>query len=131
MAELSFDTGVGKIADAALSAIKHFFPSKTEQEQRELALVLTVIQGQTAINVEDAKSGSMFRGGWRPGAGWVCVIGLGLQFIVKPLAEWGLLVAGKTVPPLPNLDIEFLLGLLVPLLGLGYYRTRERIAGKA
>lgn len=131
MAEFNLTGGIGQAVDAALTTVRHFFPSKTEEQQREFALLLAIIQGQSAINVEDAKSGSLFRGGWRPATGWVCVSGLALQFIVKPLAEWGIVLSGRTFPPLPSLDVEFLLGLLVPLLGLGYYRTRERLAGKA
>lgn len=123
-------TGIGEVAGLALEAVRTFFPNKSEQEQREMALTLTVIQGQTDINKIEAASPSLFKSGWRPGAGWVCVIGLALQFIVAPLLSWGTRLYGHPVD-LPPLDIEFLMTLLVPLLGLGAYRTAERLKGKA
>jgi Holin of 3TMs, for gene-transfer release len=85
---------------------------------------------QAEINKVDAGSGSMFRAGWRPAAGWACVAGLVMEFVMAPLLPWTLALFGKVVPPLPVMDMETLMGLLLALLGLGGYRTFERIKGK-
>jgi hypothetical protein len=92
--------------------------------EKELALA------QNEINKEEAKDPNLFKSGWRPAAGWVCVWGLGYQFLLVPLLPWLVTLFGVAVPPLPALDMETLMGLLMGLLGLGGFRTFERIKGK-
>lgn len=89
-----------------------------------------VALAQADINKEDAKSTSAWQRGWRPGAGWVCVAGLAVNFIAAPLLPWFAAVFGFVVPPIPLVDIEQLFALLLALLGLGGFRTYERIKGK-
>lgn len=93
--------------------------------EKELALA------QNEVNKEEAKDPSLFKSGWRPAAGWVCVYGLAYQFLLVPLLPWVLTAFGAAVPALPALDMETLMGLLMGLLGLGGFRTFERIKGKA
>lgn len=92
--------------------------------EKELALA------QIGVNTEEAKADN-FRGGWRPATGWACVAGLVYQFLLMPLLPWVCAVFGKTVQPLPAIDIETLMVLLTGLLGLGGLRTLERVKGKA
>lgn len=73
----------------------------------------------------------MFRGGWRPAVGWVCVSGLVYQFLPQPLLPWFVSPTGSDVPPLPPIDGDALLVLLTGILGLGGLRTVERVKGKA
>lgn len=93
--------------------------------------------GQIDINKLDAASGSLFKGGWRPAVGWVCVAGIGYQFLLRNLLPWGCqvgaMIVGKTVtvPAMPGLDMQSLTGLLFALLGLGGYRMVEKIKGAA
>ncbi len=93
--------------------------------------------GQIDINKLDAQSGSLFKGGWRPAVGWICVAGIGYEFLLRNLLPWGCEVAalavGKTVaiPPMPGLDLQSLIGLLFALLGMGGYRMFEKIKGAA
>ena len=49
-------------------------------QEMEQALTLSALsyekaqlEGQLAINRAEAESGSLFKGGWRPAVGWVCV----------------------------------------------------------
>ena len=83
-------------------------------------------ENQTRLLELDAQQNGFFKGGWRPAVGWMCAIGLGMQTIVYPLLGWALSVWSPGTP-LPQLDTELLVGLLVPMLGLGGYRTIERI----
>ena len=98
-------------------------------ELKQLEADVELAKGQMAINQVEASQDN-FRGGWRPGAAWVCVFGLFYQFLLQPLLPWILTVAGLSAPPLPAIDSEALLILLFSLLGLGGYRSLERIKGK-
>lgn len=90
-------------------------------------------EAQTAINLAEAQSGSTFKGGWRPFIGWTCGAGLAYQFLFRSLVPWIVqviaLVAGKTVdlPVLPELDLASMLPLIMGMLGLGAFRTYEKI----
>ena len=95
-----------------------------EGELEEFRGVKELALGQIAVNLEEAKSDSLFKSGWRPAVGWVCVIGLGYQFVVYPI-----LIA--FVPKIVQLDLGTLLTLLFGILGLGALRTQEKLQGKA
>lgn len=87
--------------------------------------------GQVEL-VKGDQRGTWFDRGWRPGAGWICVTGLGYAFLLRPILPWALKVCGVAgVPDLPAIDVMELLVLLGGMLGLGGLRTKERLAGKA
>lgn len=113
-------------ADAKLRAM--------EMAQRgELAVLdadMRLALGQLEVNKAEAST-DLFRGGWRPATGWVCVFGLAYQFLAQPLLPWFAAVLGFAVPPLPAIDNETLMVLLTGMLGLGGLRTFERVKGKA
>jgi hypothetical protein len=101
-------------------------------QKGELAVLdadLKLAIGQMEINKEEAKTDA-FRGGWRPAAGWVCVFGLGYQFILSPILPWLFNAFGAHLPPMPPIDNDTLMTLLGGLLGLGGLRTFERIKGR-
>jgi len=87
--------------------------------------------GQMSINQEEARSGSLFRGGWRPAVGWLCVAGFGYMALLRPLLPWVATVSGYAVPELPPIDTAEIGAILFGMLGLGGMRTAERIKGKA
>ena len=82
--------------------------------------------GQLEINKVEAGT-DLFRGGWRPSVGWVCVAGLAYQFLVQPILPWAVSLFGGIVPPLPAIDNETLMLLLTGMLGLGGLRTYEKV----
>lgn len=89
-------------------------------------------RGQVELLKIDGEKGGFFQKGWRPGAGWICVFGLGYTFILRPLLPWVVTVSGlANVPPLPPIDTMELFVLLGGMLGLGGMRTAERFKGKA
>lgn len=94
---------------------------RVKLESDLIALQDTVNEAQSTINKIEAKSTSLFIAGWRPAVGWTCVFGLWVQVFIFPLLDiW------YTVP---LFDSEILMGLLIPLLGLGAYRTYEKKVG--
>jgi len=84
--------------------------------------------GQMEINKAEAQT-DLFRGGWRPATGWVCVSGLVYQFLVQPILPWVVTIMGGSVPPLPAIDNDTLMVLLTGMLGLGGLRTFEKVKG--
>ena len=113
-------------ADAKLKALELAQKGELAVLDAELRLAL----GQIEVNKVEATT-DLFRGGWRPAVGWVCVVGLGYQFILQPLLPWVVALFGAQVPPLPAIDTEDLMVLLTGMLGLGGLRTFERVKGKA
>jgi hypothetical protein len=94
-----------------------------KQMENETQLALA----QIALNQEEAKSGSLFRGGWRPMIGWVCASGLSYQFLIQPLVAWW--AGGHMMAVPPSLALGDLMTLLFGMLGLGAYRTYEKKEG--
>ena len=113
-------------ADAKLKALELAQKGDLAALDAELRLAL----GQLEVNKAEATT-DMFRGGWRPAVGWVCVVGLAYQFVLQPVLPWVVALFGAQVPPLPAIDNETLMVLLTGMLGLGGLRTFERVKGKA
>jgi hypothetical protein len=91
---------------------------------------------QIKLNEAEALSSSGFRGNWRPAIGWVCVLGLFYQLIFQPLLPWilmssSIVLSHKAIilPELPKLDGQTLFSLISGLLGLGGFRTFEKLRG--
>lgn len=113
-------------AEAKLKALQLAQNGELAQLDADTKLALAQID----VNKAEATT-DMFRGGWRPAVGWVCVVGLAYQFVVRPLLPWALTVFGKAVPPLPAIDNDTLMLLLTGMLGLGGLRTVEKVKGAA
>ena len=54
--------------------------------------------------------------------------GFAVQFVVGPLGEWASALAGHPVK-FPQMDLGTMMPLLFGMLGLGAYRTAEKIQG--
>ena len=108
------------------------------QKAREVEAEL--MKRQIDINVQDSKSPSLFKSGWRPALGWVALTGFSLQFVLFPLFDWALniyivfndvdLTAEETLALAPpSIDGWLLLNLLGAMLGIGTLRTIEKGKG--
>lgn len=129
-----------EILGIGMKLVDKWFPDKAEAERAKLDLLkmqqegefkwLETIKesdaGQVAINVEEAKSDSIFKSGWRPYIGWVCGGAFSYQMVFRPVFSWFAdnLWGWK---PLPGLEMESLMTLTFGLLGLGAYRTYEKV----
>jgi hypothetical protein len=135
-------TGLGSIADLASNVINKVWPDKSEQEKAELAIAATELQGaiasqqgQLEINKKEAESQNLFVAGWRPAAGWVCVVTLALTYIPKALVlatfwcfqAYAAIRAGQGLPIYPDVGLTDVLGLLFSLLGVASLRTVEKV----
>ena len=134
---------IGGLIDAGLKVLDRVLPDPTQKAAAQLELLklqqagefkaleadLQLALAQTEVNKVEAASPDLFKSGWRPGAGWICVLGLAYQFLAQPLAAWASAINGWPVPPV--LQLGDLYGLLFGMLGLGAYRSVERVKGKA
>ena len=84
---------------------------------------------QMAINKEEASSGSLFKGGWRPCIGWICGIAFGYHFVLQPVIIFVVALIGIEIPELPEFDMGTLLTVLGGMLGIGGLRTYEKQKG--
>jgi hypothetical protein len=98
-------------------------------EFKEIDAAVQLAIAQMEINKIEAAAPDIFRGGWRPAVGWVCVIGLLYTYLLQPLLTWTSGIAH--IPTPPPLDLQELLVLLGGMLGFGGMRMFERLKGKA
>ena len=84
---------------------------------------------QIAVNKEEASSGSIFKGGWRPFIGWVCGIAFFYHFVCQPIIVFVIAVVGIDIPTLPKFEMNTLLTVLGGMLGIGSLRTYEKQKG--
>lgn len=124
---------LGPILDGVLSKLVPNVDDRLKYKQEfEKALAENeqkIIDGQIALNLEEAKSPSRWSSGWRPAIGWVCALGLGYTFLIFPFLSWFSAVVLHVGAP-PVLASAELMNLVVALLGLGAYRTYEKVKGK-
>jgi hypothetical protein len=138
-------TGLGSIFDFGSKVLDKIFPdpvaaasAKVEllklQQSGELAQLASdtqLLQGQIDINKIDAASEHPFQSYWRPFIGWVCGSIFAYNFLVQPFLVFSITVFWPQFGALalPHLDLGEVTPVLMGLLGLGYMRTREKIAG--
>jgi len=134
---------IGGLLDAGLKVLDRVLPDPAQKAAAQLELLklqqagefkqleadLQLALAQTEVNKVEAASADPFKSGWRPAAGWVCVLGLLYQFLLQPLLAWGSVIQGYAAPPV--LELGDLYGLLFGMLGLGAYRSFEKTKGKA
>ncbi len=121
---------LGEILDRVIPDKAEAAKARLEMEGKLLEAATAQAGQQAAINQTEAASSNIFVAGWRPFIGWVCGAGLAWAFIVAPMASW-LLAALEIRQSLPRLEIEYLLELVVAMLGLDRLRTFEKLKGVA
>ena len=95
--------------------LAHEIATMSEKHAQQIALE------QIEVLKLDAK-GNWFQSSWRPLAGYVCVLGLMVNFLISPMA------AGFGVE-IPQADAGVMMPLLLGMLGLGGARSFERVKG--
>jgi len=102
------------------NALAHEIATMSERHAQELA------KGQLEVNKVEAASKSMFVAGWRPSVGWVTVIGMASNYILIPMGNFALAIAGSEIT-IPLLQMSEMMPVLLGMLGLGTMRSVEKI----
>ncbi|MDP2645458.1 MAG: 3TM-type holin [Desulfobacterales bacterium] len=137
--------GVGKAANEIREAItgKLSADDQASFELKMQTLTQVLQEGQQAINLADAQSGSNFRGGWRPAIGWTCAMALWFYYVppvIMATILWTIQgmaiiwqaedVSKVILPAFPsNMNIQEILGLVAALLGLAGMRSWDKKQG--
>ena len=125
---------ISNIAGAVKGIIDKFVPDANEKLKMQLELATKeIVQeherllAQANTNLEEAKNPNVFVSGWRPAAGWVCVLGLAYTFLLHPYMVWiSTLASFAAPPPIESGLLQYLLGAM---LGIGGLRTWDKVSG--
>ncbi len=136
-------TGLSEAFSFGAKILDKLFPDPVQKQQVQIDLLKLEQAGelaqldterqialaQAATNTEEAKSPSLLVSGARPAMMWCCVAIFAANYIGAPLLAWLSPLIG--IPPPPRLDIGEVLPVLFGMLGLGVYRTAEKMKGVA
>jgi len=120
-------TGIGSVADAVSTVVNKIWPDKTEQEKEQMALAISIVQGQLATNQTEAGNRTLFVSGWRPFIGWVCGLGCAWNWAGLPISLFVAATFFHTKVDLHPADLSEMMPLLLGMLGLGGLRTYEKL----
>lgn len=113
---------------AAADAKLKFLELQQSGELAVLAAETELAKGQQSINLEEAKSASLFVSGWRPAVGWCCAAAFFYHFLLQPFLAFGFAAAGHKID-LPAFDMDALFTVLMGMLGLGTMRSFDKLKG--
>lgn len=128
------------IAGVAGPLLDRLLPDPTARAQAELEMLRLQQEGafkeldaqlqanlaQVEANKVEGSSENLFKAGWRPAVGWVCVAAFAYAGLGRPLIPFIAGLMGHQVPELPPIDDVFT-ELLFGMLGLGGMRTFEKL----
>jgi hypothetical protein len=141
---LDLTTPWGAVINAAVGIIDKVIPDPAQKAAAQLQILQLQQNGeleqlkaqtslalsQTDIDKTEAASPSFFVHGWRPFVGWICGIGLSVQFLIAPIGVWVAALMGHPTT-FPTLDLGTLMTLLFGMLGLGAMHSYDKVQGTA
>jgi len=124
--------GAGELALNIRTAITGEAPidgdARAELAVKAQQIEADILLAQAKINEAEARSTHWMVASWRPFIGWTCGVGIAIEFILRPIADWIATLCGATVAT-PTLDVGQLIALVVSMLGIAAYRTYEKANG--
>ena len=127
-------TLVGTVLDKLIPDKDAANKAKAELETLLATQELQVQLAQIQTNMAEAQSPHLWTSGWRPFIGWACGFSFVYAFLIQPLLMFGVFTWGdaelvKQVASLPKLDLATMMPVLLGMLGLGVFRTVEKVKG--
>lgn len=114
--------------------LERWFPDPEKKAAAEMEMLKLMQAGelqttiaQLEVNAKEAQHASIFVAGWRPFIGWVCGSAFLYVSIAHSLIAWVARIKGWPAPP--TLDADVLMYVLGGMLGLGGFRSMEKIKG--
>lgn len=114
------------------TVIEKFIPDKDKANElaHEVATLAEnhsheIAKRQIEVNQQEAAHKSLFVAGWRPFIGWTCGIAMANNFVLMPY------LAAVFSLDVPVLDMAEMMPVLMGMLGLGAYRSYEKVKGVA
>jgi hypothetical protein len=133
---MAFDP-ISTVLDIGGKILDRVIPDTNARQQAkdELAKAINdqdfqLTMAQIQVNLEEAKSDSLFKSGWRPATAWVCATAFALHFVLLPIGNIFVVAFGHPAIIIP-FDMATLLTVLGGLLGLGTLRSIDKIKGVA
>jgi hypothetical protein len=132
---------IGRVIDRVLpdqeaaSQAKQNLAQMNKEELKEILSTLSHSDtNQTEINKLDATSSDRFQSRWRPFFGWTCGVSFAYSIVAQPFLDYilrvSIFLSGtplKDFPALPAVNENLLVFALTGILGLGAYRTYEKV----
>ena len=119
-------SGIAEVVNAIGDQVNRGDELKADLAKTAMNNETQVQVAQNKVNEIEAANNNLFVSGWRPAAGWACVGGLVYQIMFRPIFGWIMQNLFQWSMP-PSLEIETLMTLLFGMLGLGTFRTIEKI----
>jgi len=109
------------IPDTALAQkVKDELAAASQAQDFQIALA------QIAVNLEEAKSPSVFVSGWRPFIGWSCGVAFCYATLLEPFLRFVATVIFGYAGAFPVIEIGVILSTLGGLLGMSGLRSFEK-----
>ena len=124
-------TTVGQIVNKFVPDRDQQVKIQAELQTKLIDLEATMAKAQTDVNAVEAGNANLFVSGWRPAVGWVCAFAFAWQFIGQPFFTFAWSLYYKQPAPVVALPADALMTVLIGMLGLGGYRSWEKVKGVA
>lgn len=118
------------------TVIDRLIPDKAAAEKAKLEMAAALqaqefqIQiEQIRVNAEEAKSTNWFVAGGRPFIMWICGFAMAYVSVIEPIARFVAKVWFGYEGEFPVIDTDLTMQVLFGILGLGIFRTAEKIKG--
>jgi hypothetical protein len=127
----------GDAMDSLVGLFKDYQDKKLSKEELKFRLetfeatnTQELKLAQVELNAKEAQHHSMFVAGWRPFLGWICGLGFAMNFLVAPVGTFIAATAGYPEVTFPQADVSTMMPILLGMLGLGGFRTFEKVKDK-
>ena len=116
-----------------ISNVLNIIYTKKNQKMSKNDMLKAIEQNSSKINAEitkiEANQQSLFKSGWRPLIGWICGVNLLYTVMLRDLINYIILGFKIDLPLLPAINNSHTMELVYALLGLGAFRTYEKLKG--
>lgn len=125
---------VGGLIDDLVTTDKERLDAEIELRKlgiEERRIEADLAKGQIEVNKEEAKSTNWWVAGARPAVMWVCAFAFAYVSVLEPMLRFGAKVWWGYTGDFPVIDTDLTIQVLFGILGLGAFRTVEKIKSVA